>query len=185
MAEDKTWYRPGLVFQSKMSAHEEYCRSYKAIRNQYDGTVFDEIPALVAEFAFHGGEYTYIDPDTGNTAVAADIRGHFFDLYMQAEEKGWSDDDKEVVARHMLRMCEKFPGGEFWVWEKPRTLAPWPTYDTTAYAKIADLALELGLVEQAINYELENKNRENVLKRLAAVKADAPVDELDEELVAS
>ncbi len=176
MAETKTYYQPGLVFRSKTSAHQEVCRPYKAVRAM-DGTIVDEVRELLAEFAYHGGEYTYVNID-GAEDVAADIRGHFFDLDAQAEQKGWSDEEKEIVARHMIRMCQRFPGGDFSLYSKPKLPAPWPRYDETHHAKIADLAEQLGLVAEALAYEKENKKRSSVISDLERILASKAEEEL-------
>ena len=106
----KTWYTPGLMFKAKRGAdgHQEVCRSRKE-QLAVDGTVVNVIPELLAEFGVVGEEYSWEKTDDhGNLVdqgVGFDFRGGFFNLDIQAEEKGWDDDELEIVARHMLRMA--------------------------------------------------------------------------------
>jgi hypothetical protein len=163
---ETTYYRPGLVFKAheKSRGHQEICRkNYKQFAT--DGTVMSETRELIAEFAVHGAEYTYIDPD-GRTERAADIRMGWFDLDSQAQQKNWDANEKEIVARHMIRMAEARPGGDFTLWSKPAAQKPWPKYDETHHNAISTLADQLGLVGEALVYESENKNRDSVVAKL-------------------
>jgi hypothetical protein len=163
---EKTYYRPGLVFKAheKSRGHQEICRKeYKQFAT--DGTMISETRALIAEFAVHGGEYSYVNPD-GVTDRAADIRLGWFDLDTQAEQKGWSPEEKEIVARHMTRMAEARPGGDFTLWSKPAAVKPWPTYDETPADQIPVIAKATGTTGDAVVYESENKNRKTVLAKL-------------------
>jgi hypothetical protein len=78
-----------------------------------------------------------------------------------------------MVERHLLRKCEETPLF-ISLHSEPKAEAPWPTYDTlTNYLKIATLADELGLIDQALVYERQNKNREGVIAELEKHKTDA------------
>ena len=171
----ETFYRPGLVFKSKTSAHQEVCRS-RSEQKAMDGTIISTIRELLAEFAFISGDYTYINPETGDRETAPDIRGHYFDLDQQAEAKDWDKNEKEIVARHMIRMCNKGTP-DFGLWSKPATPAPWSTYDETDAAKIADIAEATGFAEQALAYEKENANRKAVVTALDKLLSAAKVEE--------
>lgn len=175
MAEPK-WYRPGLVFRSKTSAHQEVCRTYSASRSP-DGSIVSENRELLAEFALFGGDYQYVNPETGATQTAPEIRGHFFDLDMQAEQKEWNAQEKEIVARHMLRTAERRPGGDFSLWSKPAVQSPWVTYDETEAGKIADIAQATGFIAEALAYEQENKNRKPVVTDLEKLLELGKVEE--------
>lgn len=169
---DQFAYRPGLTFKSPITAYQYVVRPTKHVYAQ-DGTVIDTIPELVAEFGTHGAEYQYTDPD-GNLQWAADIRGGFFNLDVQAEEKGWSDDDRALVARILLKNQAKF-AGEYQLHSAAPLPAPWPTYDGTHHSKIAAFAAELGFVEATLAYEKQNKNRPAVVKQLEEEIAKATV----------
>lgn len=172
----ETHYRPGLIFKSRTSAHQEVCRTYSATR-AVDGSITSEFRELLAEFAFIGGEYKYVNPETGADQTAPDIRGHFFDLDQQAEEKGWDKQEREIVARHMLRMAERRPGGDFSLWSKPAIAAPWRTYDETAADQIATVAQATGYIAEALSYEQENANRKPVVTALEALLEAGKVEE--------
>lgn len=169
---DQFEYRRGLVFKSPYSAYQYVIRPLKHVYAQ-DGTVIDTIPELVAEFSTHGAEFQYEDPD-GNTQWAADIRGHFFDLDAQAEEKGWSDADRALVAKILLKNQAKF-AGEFQLHSTAPLPVPWPTYDEMHHSKIAATALATGQEHAALAYERLNKNRPAVVKQLEEEIAKATV----------
>lgn len=155
--------KPSL-FQSKYAAYQVLVRSK---RDKWDATgsvIIDTVPALTAEFAKHGAEFEWQD-DTGATRKGADIRGHFFDIDAAAEENQWSDEDKELVRTTLLRLCKLAPG-DIWVHSVAPAVAPWPTYDSTHHNKIPVLAEELGLLDEAITYESQNKKRDSVIAAL-------------------
>ncbi len=178
----QTYYRPGLVFKAhaKAQGHQECCRRYVPPVYTPDGAgiVRDEIPALWAEFGVYGGEYTYIDPDTERTEVGTDFRGGWFDLDAQADVKGWGPAEKEIVARHMLRLLEKNPGwAQFSLHSKAPAAKPWPTYDETHHNQIPTFAEGVGLVNEALAYERENKARDSVIQKLEELLERASVAE--------
>lgn len=164
--------KPSL-FRSRYAAYQVLVRSERKIWDATGSVIIDTVPPLTAEFAKHLGEFDWQDTD-GSTRRGADIRGHFFDLDSSAEENGWSDTDKELVRTTLLRLCQQAPG-DIWVHESPRATAPWPTYDTTHHNKIPVLAEELGLLDEAISYESQQKNRESVIAALEERKRTAQV----------
>lgn len=161
-------YRPGLIFKAgeRSFGHQEFCRSEKKVY-AVDGTVIDVIPALVAEFAAVGPEYDYVRPD-GETDKAATRWGGFFDLDEQAAVKGWGDEEKEIVARHMLRQVERRTP-DFSLYSKPKLDPPWPTYDEMDAEGVVSLAEAAGHVGEALAYEKENQARSGVIKPLEAI----------------
>ena len=177
-AETKTYYRPGLQFRSPYSAYQVICRPYTPLRTP-QGDVYDEIRELLAEFAIHGAEYQY-ETAEGTTEIAADIRGNFFDLDSQAEQKGWDDEEKEIVARKFLReIIVKYPG-QCQLVEAIKPVAPWATYDDCHHNRIPALAQELGCLPQALAYEKSSKNREGVVAKLAELIALKDVEQVEE-----
>lgn len=165
------YYRPGLVFKAheKAQGHQECCRKFAGAVYTPDGAgvVREEIPALWAEFGVYGSQYRYQDPDTGREEIGSDFRGGYFNLDEQAREKGWSDDEKEIVARHMLRLADS-GRGQFTLYSKPKVGPPWPTYDQTHHSKIVDLAQSLGLLSESLLYEEQEKQRPSVIEGLRA-----------------
>ena len=176
---DKYEYRPGLTFGSKIAAEVFIIRGRKDIFGS-DGTKIDEIPEMLAEFAVHGGEYQYTNPD-GNLDVAANINGHFFDLDLTADEKDWTQEEKELAGKRLLWACEKFPG-DIWLHSAPKVSLPWAKYDETPYAKIAATAELVGAVSEALAYEQQNKQRPSVIKELEAALSKPEV-EVDDSLL--
>lgn len=157
------------MFRSKFAAYQVLVRPQRQIWNVDGSVVIDTVPALTAEFGQHGGEYDWVD-DTGATRKGAIIHGFFFDLDAAKEQNGWSDEDALLVQKVLLQQCKKTPG-DVWVYETAKPNAPWPTYDTTHHNKIPVLAEELGLIDEAINYESANKNREGVIAALQERKS--------------
>lgn len=173
----------GKIYYSPYAAYEYRIRPRRDIFQ--DGVKVDEVRELTAEFATHRGEYSYVDHD-GKTQQASDISGHYFDLDSQAEQKGWSPEEKELAEKRLDRACVEAPG-EIRLYTKPAVGKPWPKYDATPWGSVADLADQLGLVAEAIAYEAENKNRTGVLKALSELKvADEPESvEVLEEIAAA
>lgn len=77
-----------------------------------------------------------------------------------------TDDDRER-AEQMLLTSGRL-GNEFIVIEEVKAAKPWPSYDETHHNKVSVLASELGLVNEALAYERENKNRSSVVEQLEA-----------------
>lgn len=179
----KTYYRPGLVFKAheKAQGHQEFCfPGAPEIRNPDGSLQREAIRELVAEFGVYGGEYMYEDPLTGQTEIGSEFRGGYFNLDQQAEQKGWDEREREIVARHMLTLP---PGrAQFTLYSAPKVGAPWPTYDTTPHGKIVELASTLGLIAESLVYEEQEKARKTVIEGLKAALAQG--QESAEELVA-
>lgn len=196
----ETFYRPGLRFRVKPGAHgggichQECCYAGKPAVFNNDGTMQqEEIRPLWAEFGVYGEERQRtvwndktqeFDPVNdmfdGTPLFSADIRGGFFDLDVQAEQKGWSDSEKEIVARHMLRKLRD-ADCLFLLAEEPRYAAPWPTYDSTHHKSIPGIAIATGTVSAALGYELQNKKREGLIAELREALNANPAPTVDEE----
>jgi hypothetical protein len=161
------FYRPGLVFQSPFSMYQYIVRP--SVKNYGpDGiTPIGEIRELLAEFGVSRGEFSYTDAD-GNTQTGVDIAGHYFDLDSQAEQKGWTAQEKEYVANRLIRACSQFPG-EVSLHTKAAAARPWPKYDEADAKSIATFADQLGLVAEALVYEQENANRKAVVSDLESL----------------
>lgn len=142
--------------------------------------VMDTIPAMVAEFGVHDGEYTYIDPETGLSSTHVNIRGHFYDLDVDAERKGWTGEEKAIAQKRLDELCQTWPEAIQKI-EAAAPVAPWATYDNINFSKIPALAIELGLVSEALVYEKATKARKSVIAELEKALATSAVEE---ELVA-
>lgn len=133
--------------------------------------VVDTIPAMVAEFGVHDGEYEYRDPHTGLVEKHAHIRGNFYDLDADAAAKGWTGEEYRAAQKRLDDLCESWPEA-IWKLEPAAPavpVAPWPTYDSTDPKKVAALAVELGLVTEALAYEVSTQSRKAVVKQLQEV----------------
>lgn len=175
----------GKVYGSKASAYQVLVRPRKDIWNHDGSVLIDQRDPLTAEFAFHGGEFTFHNPLTGSQDIGADIRGHFFDSAQQAEEKGWTQEEHDMVVAALDRKCKT---ESEYVWEVTlsKVAAPWPTYDTTPHGQVVTLAEQLGLVAEALAYEQQEKNRPSVVEKLTELVNEAQaVDAAAEELTAA
>lgn len=173
-----------VIFRSRATAFQVLVRPEKKI---YANDVeVDRIQPLTAEFAVHGPEFQWLEGEGADGAMHTNIRGHFFDSVQQAEEKGWTEEERGLVETVVLNVCKQQPG-EVWLYSAPKVEPPWPTYDSTHHFKIPGLAEELGLLGAALVYEQQEKNREGVVKALEEKLSAAPptpVEEKVEELVA-
>jgi hypothetical protein len=133
------------------------------------------IPAIVAQFGVIGPEYQVENAD-GEITTHVDISGGLFDLDAETATNGWTEEEKQLVKARLDDLCTQAWSGVELVEDLPPA-APWPTYDDTHHAKIATLAAELGLVEQALAYENATKQRVGVLSALLEKQETAVVEE--------
>ncbi len=141
--------------------------------------VMETIPEMVAEFAVHRPE-VQVETDAGVERYG-DISGYFYDLDADAKEKGWTDEEYEIALRRLDSLCETWPEA-IWRLEPAAPTAPWATYDSLDPNRIAILAGELNLVQQALAYEVATQNRKQVV---AALKKLAETAQVEEELTAA
>lgn len=175
----------GKVYGSKASAYQVLVRPRKDVWNSDGSVLLETRPALTAEFAFHGGEFTFENTLTGATDVGADIRGHFFDSAQQAIEKGWTQEEHDVVVLMLDQLCERTPE---YVWEVSlsKAVAPWATYDEMHHKQIVPTAEATGFVVEALAYEQQNKNRAEIVERLTElVNASQEQDVAEDALTAA
>ena len=167
----------------------QYTSKFKAFRvnirseiKKYHPTmdvVLETIPEMVAEFGVHGPEVE-VETQFG-VERHGDIRGFFYDLDADAKAKGWNEEEYAIAKKRLDDLCETWPEAIKKL-EEVAPVAPWATYDDMDYSKVAQLAIDLGLAEQALAYELATKNRKSVVKALTEY-VDA--QKAEEELVAS
>lgn len=187
MSVDKYAYRPGLIFLSKYAGYVLGLWQPK-FHTYEDGSREQIEPLGEADFMTGGGvslsssEFVPVDeegkPITSSDVIGmenyssmqnvrADIRGGVFNLDYAAEQKGWTQEQKEIAARKLLRIALDPNDGDITLYEAPVPTAPWPTYDKlTNYLEIAKLAESIGVLHEALVYEQYNKKREGVIKAL-------------------
>lgn len=142
-----------------------------------DLMVDQKVPAVRAVFGDFGPEVDVpitTDPNTGEVTSSmkgAVIRGHYFDTGIAQQQNNWTDEEREAVERRLDFLCENIPEYCSHV-EEQRAQAPWPTYDSMHHNSIAGFAAQAGMVEQAILYESQNKNRESVIQQLVEKQAE-------------
>jgi len=163
-------------FKSNYKAMVIRARKGHKVYNPVNGAeMYDqEVKELCAEFGVHRGEFRALD-EFGVEHTFGDICGFFYDLDADAEAKGWSADEKEIMRAHLIRKAESNP--DFCqVYEPTPAERPWPAYDDAHHFSIPKLAIELGLAEQTLAYEQQNKNRDSIVEALQ--KALVPEEEL-------
>ena len=157
-----------MRFGSKGALNQVIVRGSE--REYYPNGIFKGFTKeLVAEFGTGGPEY--VGEAFGSPHQSADISGFFFDSELQATEKGWTDEERQIVEEKVLEACRKFPE-YFWQIEARKATAPWPTYDKTPHTQIPLLATTTGTIHEALAYERQNKNRETVVAKLEEALAE-------------
>jgi hypothetical protein len=118
------------------------------------------------------------------TLEAIGTRIGVYDTDIEKNANGWDDETAAKVEAYILNMPNY--GQDFTQVEKVAGLAskPWPSYDDTHHFKIPVLAAELGLLEEALAYEVANKNRESVISGLEE-KIALPADAVAGEVIAA
>ena len=127
---------------------------------------------------FNEKEFTgrWLDAD-GVTQQPIAERIGVYDTEVAQKAEGWPDALREHVEQWILNKPNY--GIDFVQVAKIPATKPWPNYDEAHHFKIASLAEDLGLLEEALAYEEENKAREGVLKALRE-KLEQPADVADE-----
>lgn len=170
-----------MLFKSKFALFTQVVRHEINIPHPTLPTFIGKINRLAAEFGQPGSEFQYTDAE-GNTKTGVEIRGYYFDSEIAQELHGWTDEEREEVELSLIKLSGRWPDA-CTVIDKPKAKLPWPKYNETHFSKIVELADSLGLVQEALAFERENKNRESVVKGLSdkLVEASPPVAD-DEEL---
>ena len=147
----------GLMFQSTAS---NYRLAVRGTRPIYDsGVLIGSEKELVLEFG---------DPDAPSTTdeeggVHVHFRGHYAHTLEQGKKKEWTDAERALVEKKAL--VTQAPK-EHWLHSKAPAGKPWPSYDAIDAKRIPQMAGELGLLDEAFLYEVENKNRKTVVDGL-------------------
>ena len=142
---------------------------------QMSGVRLRTIPRIAVEFGVFGPEFT-AEAEDGTVSTHAYISGGLYDLDADAAEKGWTEEEQKLIEAKLDEMCNQpWCGIQREVDVAPA--APWPSYDTTDAGKIAMLAGELGLVSEALAYEVATKQRRQVVAGLEKALQTAAVEE--------
>src|SRR5262245_42434354 len=122
---------------------------------------------VAAEFGQAGQEYDYHNPLTGQADKTVDIVGNYFDTDAEAERNDWTSDEKESVEKRLMACTREIPQ---WVQLVERVAPipdkPWASYNSMHAQKIAKIAIELGVIDEALAYERATKNRPEVIGML-------------------
>lgn len=154
-----------MEFGSKYLAYQVLCRPLIVQKNMV-GDVIEEKKPLTAEFAEHYGEFTQPHPDApGGTHLSAGIMGHYFNSEFAQLKNGWTDEERELVEKVLLRECKRFPG-DVWLIEEPKAPLPLPKWDELSSTRRLALAGELNVLAEAVAWEAQNGTDPELLARL-------------------
>ena len=176
---EEAYYRPGLLFLSNAANLQYFIRPAQFWTGP-NGEREQSEPAIMAEF----GDFSLSPNEFQDSEgiARADIRGGAFDLDEAASHFGWDEDTRETIARKMLRALEDPSFRDFWLYETPIPVPPWPTYEENDVEEIPTVAKAAGLVIPALNYERATLNREELVEKLQALAdEDAEQEEYIEE----
>lgn len=101
----------------------------------------------------------------------------------------WTPDDVEHASRQIEYMLGDPAQRDMWQHKPPVVLPPWPNYNETHHKQIHVVAQSIGLVDEALTYELRGREggpRPEVVKNLESVVVETPAAVTEgEELYAS
>jgi hypothetical protein len=173
---EETFYRPGLVFYSKNLGYVQIIDRDHQYYRYPDGSMEIQKQAKTADFSAPGAGGSFSrggEHEEGVPDIIHDVAGGVFSLDDAAERLGWTDEDKEIVARKMLTLVADPRFNDFELAPEPAPPSqPFPNYDKTHHAKIPTLAEDLDVIAEALAYERYTKNRDGVVKALEEKLAD-------------
>lgn len=143
---------------------------------QMSGVKIRTIPRIAVEFGVFGPEFT-AEAEDGTVSTHAYISGGVYDLDADAADKGWTDEEQQLIEAKLDEIAEQQAWTGIYREVEVAPAAPWPTYDNAEPGKVADLAVALGLVEQALAYEVATKQRRQVVAGLEKARMTAEVEE--------
>lgn len=163
----------------------------KPIRDTASGQIVDWFDGIDIEFR-HGGAPTWAAEQAlenprfqqlwGGLPDGIDRRVYIgsFDTDKIQREKGFDDDTRLAMEEWLHRHADY--GIRFVEAEPPLAISgkPWATYDETHHFQVPKIAKQIGVpLEDVLEYEKRNKNRQSIVQALEAEIGDA------EELVAA
>jgi hypothetical protein len=169
-----------MLFYSPHANYQVICSKTRIKYHPVTGDEIDRVTGVWANFGKLGPQYEYSNPETGEMMTGAAISGHYFDTDLEAAQNGWAPEIKEMVERKLLALCERQPDQiRLEQREIARAVAPWPTYDAATADQVVTLAVQLGLVEETLAYERENRDRPDVIDGLTAAQdmTEEPAEE--------
>jgi hypothetical protein len=121
----------------------------------------------------------------GDPAFTQMRGGGYYDTDVAARDKAWTPEEKKLAEERLLELAENGPKADYYktlpsrdrppgwgdvrLYERPKPTAPWPTYADVPLAKVAKLAVEMGLVRESLSYEqrlLPEDRRPEVIEAL-------------------
>jgi hypothetical protein len=166
------------VYESRYQGYQIIVQGAEPIYAPGTGILIDRQKEIIADFARFTPEVPRLDANgervldayNGNPLSTAVIYGHVFDLQQQAEEKGWTPEEVDLVRQKVNYQCRLTPH-DVWLRSKAKAAKPWATYDETHHSQVAKTAEITGTIVQALAYERENKDRQFVVGELEAALA--------------
>ena len=156
-----------MLFKSAYADFQVLVRSEAVQYHPATGVEIGRTRALTANFGSHGGVFNAPDPLTGEITEHSMVFGHYFDSDAAQQERGWTDDERESVEAAILKIAREQPSLVAQVIiEIPPAPKPWPSFDEQTAKEITAVAIQAGLVSQALAYERENKNRSTLVSEL-------------------
>ena len=166
-----------MLFKSKHANFQAVIRPERYKYHPTTGDVIETVPAIWANFGTFGDQYTFTNPETGETMQGAHISGFAYDTDEEAAKNGWDQETKEFVERTLLKISAREPERVWMVQrETPKAPLPWPSYDSLDADQILELAPQLGQVDAVLAYERENRQRPAILDGLTADAVDVEPD---------
>lgn len=105
--------------------------------------------------------------------IVLEFDRYLLEMDQLIREKELDEEDKLFIKRQLEYEFSKPNFVDFWVHEKPIPAPPWPTYDDTHHAQVASIAEAVGLVPQALHYEVNGRPggpRTSVVEKLQAMQ---------------
>ena len=161
-------------YGSKASMFQAIVRGAEPIRHPGSGVEIGRQKALVAEFGTSTPEIKVtgddgeelIDPGTGRPiGRIADVRGHYFDSVVQGREKGWTDEERQMVEQRLDYLCVTQPS-QVWHLEDAKLPEPLPGWANLSAARKMALASELGVLAEAAAFERQNDGDPDLIGKL-------------------
>lgn len=95
------------------------------------------------------------------------------EAYVQRFPKAERDKALAQIDERLTELQAIYPS-EFMIVEKPAQPAPWPTYDDATLDEILELQMVSGWSPEQIRlYEVENRNRKEVVEAMERLEAEA------------
>src|SRR5262245_4921843 len=139
----------GLILESKYPQYQHLMKG-PLVKTWRDGFPVDEQKILILQFDRY---ICFVDE--------------------MSRDQEWTPDDREYVANGLEWQLNDPKFRDMWVHEPVKPVAPWPTYDQTHHKQVHTVAQAVGLVNEALAYELHGRPggpRPDVVKHLQAAQ---------------